>query len=372
MRSDEVRALGELVGEAATGVAAQARDVHAGVAQRVFAALGPLAAPVRVLHDAIAAASYGAAGRLTGAIVRGGALGVALTRPADAPSLERDPRGRAVLGVLNGAWGDRLEQRGSVLATPLTVICDRAAAPSPTPRLVVFVHGLGETDASWRWGAARHRPYGDRLAAEHGFTPLYVRYNSGRPVSDNGAALSAALTETIADWPVAVQEIVLIGHSMGGLVIRAACGQPSGWSDRVRCIVGLGTPHTGAPLARAAHGAERALARLPETRAFAAPLRAGSAGIRDLRRGSELPFLESADHYFISATLTREPDALGGRLLGDLLVLSSSARAQRTSAEELGFAQENYHHLGAVNHFDLLNHPAVYAQLDRWVRGQRP
>ena len=94
----------------------------------------------------------------------------------------------------------------------------------------------------------------------------------------------------MAAWPVEVEEIALVGHSMGGLVARSACyhGVELGhdWVGRVRHVVSLGTPHMGAPLAQGVHYAAHALHAVPETRPFARFLRRRSAGIRDLRQGS--------------------------------------------------------------------------------------
>jgi hypothetical protein len=237
MRRDELHALGELAGDAAAGIAGQAREVHQGIAARVFGALGPPAAPVREIHDRLAARAYAAASGLTGAVVKRGAaaasLGWAGTGP-DAPSLRDAPRGGVAVGALNGMWGDRLHRDGSALETPMAVRVRgrdvaldegslRRTFPQATPRLAVFIHGLCETEDAWRLRAARSVPYGERLRSELGYTPIYLRYNSGRHISHNGRALAALLDELCAHWPVEVSEVALIGHSMGGLVAGGAC-----------------------------------------------------------------------------------------------------------------------------------------------------
>ncbi|HEX4012077.1 MAG TPA: hypothetical protein VHX62_18795 [Solirubrobacteraceae bacterium] len=408
MRRDEVRALGELAGDAAAGIASQARDVHAGIAQRVFGALGPSAAPVRLAHDRISGGAYAAARALTGALVRGGAQVAGLTQPPDAPSIGDAARGRVAIGALNGAFGDRLHRGASALQTSMAIRRDghdvsadagglARAFPDATRRLVVFVHGLCETDEAWRLGARRSVPYGDRLRAELGYTPIYVRYNSGRHISHNGRELSALLHAVVAGWPVEVTEIALVGHSMGGLVARGAChyagaGDTGAWREPVRHVFMLGTPHTGAPLELAANAACHAASLLPETRPFVAPLKARSAGVKDLgygyvvdedweghdpdafwtNTGTVVPFMPGANHYFVSATISREADARLGRVMGDLLVLHGSAWARERRGERLQFPVERYCHLGGVTHLHLLNHPAVYAQIRRWLAGARP
>jgi hypothetical protein len=408
MRRDELSALGDLAGDAAAGIAGQARDVHRSIATRVFGALGPPAAPVREVHDRVAARAYGAASALTGTVVKGAAaaagLGWAGTGP-DAPSLSDAPPGRLAVGAINGMWGDRLHRDGSALETPMAVRVRgrdvgldadalRRAFPDATPRLAVFLHGLCETDDAWRLRAARHVPYGERLRTELGYTPIFIRYNSGRHISHNGRALAALLDAVTELWPAQVAEVTLIGHSMGGLVARGAChyAGDAAWRDRVRHVFTLGAPHRGAPLELGANAVCHAAGRVPELQPFAAPIRVRSVGVKDLaygyvvdadweghdpdafwtNTGTVVPFLQTATHYFISASLSREPDAVVGRLLGDLLVLRPSAWSQGGRGERLQFPVDQYAHVGGATHFDLLNHPAVYAQIHRWLSAGVP
>src|SRR4051794_40009151 len=150
-----------------------------------------------------------------------------------------------------------------------------------TPDIAVFLHGLGETEYAWG------RPnYGERLSEDLGYTPVFIRFNTGRHISENGASLAALLDDLVAEWPVEVRRIALIGHSMGGLVARSACHRGGEWCRHVKVTVSLGTPHAGAPLEQAVHMMSAALHAAPETRAFARFLRRRSAGIRDLRWGS--------------------------------------------------------------------------------------
>jgi pimeloyl-ACP methyl ester carboxylesterase len=248
-----------------------------------------------------------------------------------------------------------------------------------------------ETEFSWRIGAGAHgQTYGSRLVRDLGCTSVYIRYNSGRHVSENGRDLALVLDRLVESWPVEVVEIALVGHSMGGLVARSAAhhaaeaGSP--WVDRVRHVVTLGSPHMGAPMAQAVHWASAALGAVPETRPFAAFLRRRSAGIRDLRQGSlvdedwldrdpdalravacrEVPLLDGAVHCFVAATVTRSAEHPVGRLIGDWLVLQPSASG-RSRARRIPFREEHGMHLGGATHFALLNHPRVYEQLRYWL-----
>jgi pimeloyl-ACP methyl ester carboxylesterase len=200
------------------------------------------------------------------------------------------------------------------------------------------------------------------------------------------------MAELLRAWPVPVEEIALVGHSMGGLVARSACHaarrRSGGWLEHVRHIVCLGTPHLGAPLEKIGNVAGWALGALAVTTPFARLVNGRSAGIKDLRFGylvdedwrdrdadallednrHDIPFLDSATHYFVAATVTRRPHHPVARLLGDILVRlpSASGRGARLG-RRLPFRDEHGHHVGAVNHLRLLNHPAVYAQLRAWL-----
>jgi pimeloyl-ACP methyl ester carboxylesterase len=369
--SREAAALSRLAADELSALPGGIGDVHAAIAGRVFGALGPVGAPVRVVHDGVSRGVYGSVRLgLRASLRAAGAL--APERP-----LSVTPRGAAVIAAIDGLIGDALEREGSPLALPMAFRVDgEPVRPDPGRRPVIFLHGLGETEFSWRLGG---EPYGSRLP---GRTPLYVRYNTGRHVSDNGAALDALLEE-LPDC----DEIALVGHSMGGLVARSACWQGArrgaAWTRRVRHVVSLGTPHTGAPLAQGVHLLAAGLHAVPETRPFARFLRRRSAGIRDLRHGSlvdedwrdqdpdalraracrEIPLLDGATHCFVAATVTRSERHPLGRLLGDALVLSPSAsgRGRIAFAEEYGFR------LGATHHVALLNHPAVHARLRTWL-----
>ena len=405
---NELRALGRLAFDEVAGIPAGIGQLHRGIAEHAFWGVGPAGRPVRVVHDAVSRRVYGglrSSGRWLGraadeALARrhvGEDLLLSATRP-----------GAALVGVLNGLIGDTLERSGSDLHAPAAVRVHglpleleppsvAAAFPQATARLVVFLHGLMETEFSWDRGAGAGAPaYGRRLREDLGLTPVYLRYNTGRHVSENGRSVADLLSSLVHAWPEEVSEVALVGHSMGGLVARSACHQAAGdraeWVTRVRHVVSLGTPHMGAPLEQAVHATSAALNALPETRPLATFLRRRSAGIRDLRQGSlvdedwrecdpealraaacrEVPLLEGATHCFVSATVTRSPRHPVGRLLGDCLVLVPSASG-RSRTRRIPFRSEDGMHLGGAHHFALLNHPLVYERLRGWLSapGQR-
>lgn len=278
----------------------------------------------------------------------------------DAPVLSRSRRGRAVISALNGLAGDLLEQKGNDLAIAMSV----SGRKKQTARIAVFLHGLGETPESWSRGP--RRPFGSRLMADFRMTSLYVAYNSGLRITDNGARLSRLLEDLMASWPVRVKEVVLIGHSMGGLVARAACdagvGAHARWTAKVSHVITLGSPHTGVPLEKMVHGAAAALRSVPEGRPLADILDLRSAGIRDLRVGYLAPRLDNCTYTFITASVHRSPRHPLSWLAGDLLVRSSSAAGQHAGGA-VAVASDHVYHLAPLTHFDLLDHPEVYRRI---------
>jgi pimeloyl-ACP methyl ester carboxylesterase len=404
--ADETRALGDLAARGLRGFTGLIEDTHGAIAERSFGA-APASAPARVGHDAIAAATYGGIRGVSGAFLR--AAGTAIAAAVRRQASIADSRGGALaLGALNGTSGDQLADSDSPLAIEMQLrhAGDRvetaaqalaARFPHATGRVVVFVHGLCETEHAWWWRADAHggETYGSRLRRELGHTPLYVRYNTGRHISDNGRELARLLHEVQQGWPVPVEEIVLVGHSMGGLVVRSAChaavGEGATWPERVRHVVYLGSPHTGADLEKAAHVAAWTLNAVPETRGFARAIDRRSSGIHDLRFGylleedwldrdpaellrsyrGDVPFLDTATHYFIAASVTRDGSHPVGRVVGDLLVRRPSAWADGQHASRGRFDLERSRSLGPLTHFDLLNHPAVYENVREWLSGAR-
>ncbi|MFZ0041361.1 MAG: alpha/beta fold hydrolase [Solirubrobacteraceae bacterium] len=405
MRRIDIQGIGELAGEALATGGLLAKDMHEGIAGRPFGVLGVAAAPVRVIHDGVARTVYGGVQNTLKASCRAGAELLARGAVDDGPALTSTPRGAMAMGALNGLYGNHLTARQNPLAVTMGVRrrgADvgatrgslAAAFPDATSRIAVFVHGLMGDDDCWRIFPLRgrypgRRTYGDRLQDELSFTPVHVRYNTGLRISENGRQLAALLQDVVAGWPVAVEEVVLVGHSMGGLVVRSACHYAEldgrSWTDAVRHVFCLGTPHLGADAEKGLNALGHALGRLPEMRGLARVVNARSLGIKDLRYGScaeedwrdydpdeflhdrctETPFLADAHYYFIGATLAEGPI---GNLLGDVLVRMPSASGRGTGkGRRIPFEVDNGRELSGINHFDLLNHPAVYEQLRDWL-----
>lgn len=294
------------------------------------------------------------------------------------------------VAVLNGAAGDYLVRTNNGLATPLTLAhqgeelkCERAALfnayPLPTGRVVVLVHGLMSNETIWRmWDGS---DYGSRLHDDLGYTPIYVRYNSGRAIADNGADFAKLIESLIAEYPVPITELLLMGYSMGGLVVRSACHvaatQKLSWLGRVKHAIYVGTPHRGAPMERVGRVVQKVLQVIddPYTKLIADIANLRSDGIKDLgdsdirhedrakRRTSlslrdpehPVPLLPSIQHYLVAGVFV--PDAVAAELLGDMMVPVSSATNQ---------GGEHVKVFPGLTHLDVPRSPLVYGQIKQW------
>jgi pimeloyl-ACP methyl ester carboxylesterase len=360
------------------------RDLHGAVARRAFGltnrATGGSALGTQVVHDRISRTVYAG----IGAGIRAASAGLrAAEKRGLGPRLEAGPRGRQVLSAVNGLLGDRLVDERPELAIPMSVRLRAsdvpldtaslaAAFPQATGDVVVFLHGLGENDDSWNLRRDElGGTYGTRLADE-AWTPVYLRANTGLPLAQNGVALASLLDGLVAAWPTDVRRIALVGHSMGGLIVRAACAVATDaetpWTGLVTNVVTLGTPHLGAPLERTVHLGARVLGVLPESAPIGRILEYRSVGILDLRRGlaADVQHLPHARYHLVAATLAGSQRHPVSEIFGDLLVRYPSAVGKARRGREM-FPGADVLHVPGTGHFGLLNHPAVTTALKNWL-----
>jgi pimeloyl-ACP methyl ester carboxylesterase len=268
----------------------------------------------------------------------------------------------------------------------------RRALPHAGAKLVVLVHGLCMSDQQWTRHGHDH-DHGAALARDLGYTPVYLHYNSGLHTSTNGRAFASLLEQLVAAWPVAVDELVIIGHSMGGLVARSAAhaGDAAGhaWRPRLGTLITLGTPHHGAPLERRGSWIDLLFGRSRYTAPLGRLGQIRSAGITDLRFGNVLDDdWQGRDRFghrddrrrpcalpagvrccAIAGTLATEADdRLLGQVPGDGLVPVASALGRHELPElTLGFPDAQRSIALATSHLDLLGSPTVYATIRSWL-----
>jgi pimeloyl-ACP methyl ester carboxylesterase len=175
---------------------------------------------------------------------------------------------------------------------------------------------------------------------------------------------------------VPVDEISIIGHSMGGLVSRSACHhaeqQDRGWPTHLRRMVFLGSPHCGAPLETGGQWLDRLLSFSPYSAPIAALGQSRSAGIGDLRTGvvtddakGFAPLPNDVDCYAIAAKLSAGQSGLSERLIGDGLVPVDSALG-RHEERGLAFPADHCWTANGMGHIELLHRPEVRERLLGW------
>jgi hypothetical protein len=389
---EDLRGASRLVIDATRGVTRVVEAMHRAIADGPGGLARPLTGPGRLVSRLV----YGSVDG-TAALV-GAGLDRALARLGPSLGASRPgPEREAVLAAVNGVVGDWLAAsdnplaiRGRLRRDGVPLVLERAALAAAIPdaggAIAVLVHGSSMSDLGWR---RRGHDHGAALADALGFTPVYAHYNSGRHISKSGAELAGLLEDLVAAWPTPVAELVLVGHSMGGLVARSACvaAERDGhaWRAALRALVCLGTPHHGAPLERGGNLFERALG---VTR-FSAPLarlgRLRSAGVTDLRYGNVVDadwvgvdrFAPGGDRreptplpvgvacHALAATTAR---TLDGALPGDGLVPVDSALGRHPRPElTLAFPPAHQRIIAGAGHLDLLDHPEAWAQLRTWL-----
>jgi pimeloyl-ACP methyl ester carboxylesterase len=389
-QADDLRGASRLAVDATTRVTGVVEAMHNTIGGGPAILGRPLAVPVQLVNRLV----YGSirlVTRLVGANVDRILAPLAHLVGAGVPGPERE----AVIAVLNGVIGDYLAETGNPLAIEMRLrnagqaldlerAALRARFAQAGGRLLVLVHGSSMTDRQW---LRRGHDHGAALARDLGYTPLYLHYNSGLHVSTNGRALAAMLKQLVGEWPVPVDELVLLGHSMGGLVIRSAChyGEAHAWRRKLAKLVCLGTPHHGAPLERGGNWLDVLL----QVNRYSAPLaplgKLRSAGVTDLRFGNVvdehwlgrdrfalgadprdgLPLPAGVACYAIAGTTSPEGRS---NVFGDGMVPVESALGRHDEAHlHLEFPEDHQWIGHGIGHLDLLCRPEVYAQLLGWL-----
>lgn len=302
--------------------------------------------------------------------------------------------------VLNGFVGDKLAAEGHGIEMSFR-LDGRDVEPDaldlnrrldgPRRTVVVMVHGLMCDEVIFRdtrfQSTSPEMPgHGARLEQELDATVLYLRYNSGLHISENGRALSQLLGQLVDCCGERLDRLVLVGHSMGGLVIRSAghysAAHARSWTERLRTVVLIGVPHHGSFLEQLANLASFVLHRIPNfyTGLSGAIIDQRSSGIKDLRFGlmaeedwrdrpnddrlyverTPIPPLPGVDYHVLVGTLSVSDESPVARYFGDGIVSGRSAMGEAlVSANDPIRAHGTYRVFPGTGHFDILINPDV-------------
>jgi pimeloyl-ACP methyl ester carboxylesterase len=393
--------------------ASRVQEMHEAIAGKTFDNLlrvPGLSAPTRLVqavHDAITQGVYAA-------VRHGGAAALTLAAGAErrASDPTRTPGGKeqSLRSALNGAVGDALAASGNPLAVQMSLhrsspakgqalLLQPDALASLRSRVCVFIHGLACDEGSWSlrtaaWAGSpweRMLPvdgassYGDLLEREPlpasisaPVSAVWLRYNTGLPIEANAQQFAALLGDLLRAAPQ-VHDLVLVGHSMGGLVARRALAIAADdalpWAACVTMVICLGSPHQGAGLAKLGEIASAMLMSTEVTRPLGRIANARSQGVKDLRHGlggaaagSPQTAASTVPLRLVYATLGDAKDADGtpggallGKLFGDGLVHAASAADDGLTGDVQRVE------ITGLGHMGLLGDPRVYAQICRWL-----
>jgi len=400
VRSSDIRGIALLATQATVGVTRITEGVHQAVLSTMGFAGGKSAGQTRGITGLV----YKCIREIAQRVGQGVDAVLSRLQPLF-DSLEETrpgtPEREAILAALNGVMGDRLVEGKNPFATPMTLRYqdevlnwqDPPPMPAASGEVLLLIHGLATNDLQ-RHAQHKGHPveHGRALASALDYTPIYLRYNSGLHTSQNGRELSAQLEQLVMHWPIAIEQLTVVAHSMGGLLIRSAChyAKQEGlrWPGHLKNIVFLGTPHHGVPLERAGNWVNTVLGSTPYTRPFTALGQLRSAGITDLRYGHVLdedwrgrdrfqhsndnrqhvPLPEGVACYTVAATVAARRSALANRLIGDGLVPLHSALGQHDDAQRtLQFSTASQWIAYRMNHLELLSNPDVSRQMVQWL-----
>jgi pimeloyl-ACP methyl ester carboxylesterase len=305
--------------------------------------------------------------------------------------------------ILNGIIGDYLHKAEASLAIQMQfykdkkpVILNRESLinynPTLSSKICILIHGLVCNELVWNYHE-EEKNYGTLLEKDFGVTPFYLRYNSGLHISENGKSLSLLIENLLKEYPKEIEEITIIGHSMGGLVTRSACHYGSiekrEWVSKVKKLFFLGSPHLGAPMEKFGNIITNVLEQIPNPFVHLAKniINQRSAGIKDLRYGylleedwegkdpdlllqnnkNEVPLLDGVQYYVITGTITENPKHPISEWFGDAIVRKQSALGKSKNPEHvLSFSEDNHKEFPGIFHLKLMHRDEIYEQIKLW------
>ena len=390
--SDDLQGLTRLITDATIGVTELVEAMHYRIVHPSFLP----STPIQRLITNVAGITYKSIKWSTQLI--GDGLDKALGHLAPMlGEVESTNEREAIRSALNGVIGDYLEEKENPLKITMqfrhqgkAISIDSESLvqtyPNINGKILLMVHGLSMNDIQWTHKEHNH---GEALAKELDKTLIYLYYNSGRHISTNGQDFNELLENLVLNWSVPVEELVIVGHSMGGLVSRSALHygeqQQKTWTKYLKKIVFLGTPHHGAPLEQVGNYLDNILELIPYAKPFARLAKIRSAGVTDLRYSNlidedwegfdrfemrkdprqNIPLPKQIACYSIAATNAKETEF---QLLGDGLVNIKSALGQHEdSAKQLDFKKENTWIAYENTHFSLLSNLEVYTKIKEWL-----
>jgi pimeloyl-ACP methyl ester carboxylesterase len=358
----DLRGTVQLSADAVLAVSDLVQALHGKIARPLQ--LGPSGAIAKFVYASVRGITRGVAKSADAVLALIPSEGVVESASTDSLS-EANVRSN-LLSVVNGVCGDHLADSANPLALPMQLLGPIVGSANSPVKYALFIHGLCLNESHWR--AEAHVNALEKL----GFTAIFLRYNSGLSITENGAQFAQLMQERLSGPGV---EVAVIAHSMGGLVMRSALAHAKRsklrWPTRLSALVFLGTPHAGAPLEQAGYWVDSIWQQIPYAKALAPIAKLRSVGIQDLRHGKT--YDDAKPHklpaklrcFAIAASLSADKTGLKQRLLGDGLVPVESALGVFANTRLV--PEQNTATFYGIGHLELLYAPSVTAQLVRWL-----
>ena len=304
--------------------------------------------------------------------------------------------------IINGLHGDEMEKKGHPALVKMSVrfksrdippgkIKDFIDLKKHGGKLILFLHGLMNDETIWQSEKKDTlKRLGTFIESQNKANVLYIRYNTGRHISENGRNLSCLL-ELIEDlYENDIVEINIIAHSMGGLVTRSAGHYATvlnhNWIKKLKKVFLIGVPNDGSYLARTAYMAQYFLRKLDPTKhdEYARLFDIRSNGIKDLsfgfmvdedwmdplfekqksRKATKIYPLTGVDYYLIAATVADQNQKNKFfTFFGDGLVEKESALSNLFKENVVDSGYIHFGYFPEENHLTLLESEKVQEYL---------
>ena len=300
--------------------------------------------------------------------------------------------------IINGLHGDSMAEKGHPALVNMSFryqyrdikieqLKDFYNFSNKKGKFVVLVHGLMNDDSIW------HSEPNDLLQRMGSFLEkqdnaniLYIRYNTGRHISENGRDFSLLLQNLFDTYKSGLNELIIIAHSMGGLVTRSAgyFAEKLGldWISVLKKVFLVGVPNDGSYLARIAHMTQYFFRKLDltENDKIARLFDIRSNGIKDLsfgflvdedwkgqnyetqksKKAKKVYPIPDVEYYLIGASVSENKEKKKiFTFFGDGLVEKESALSELFKEKQIQSGMIHFKLFDNENHLSLLESEKV-------------
>lgn len=299
--------------------------------------------------------------------------------------------------ILNGIMGDTLAEKGSDSLISMSFryqsrdiaiekLSEHYEFTKFEGKVLVVIHGLMNDESIWQSEPTdKIQRLGAVLENEEKANVLYIRYNTGLHISENGRKLSKLLQSFVEQY-TEIKELTILSHSMGGLVSRSAGYyadiQQQNWISLLKKVFLIGVPNEGSYLAKVAHITQYFFRKLDpsENDSVAKFFDVRSNGMKDLSFGylvdedwqnaenenkknvniTKVNPLPNVDYYLIAGTIAEEEKRNKVfTFFGDGLVEKESALSELFKTNSLKTGKVEMKLFAKENHLSLLESKKV-------------